>query len=579
MIAFPVFSAIFPGRAKSRAGLALAISCAMFALCAPAAAEETRALVIGVDRYEHAPPLRGAAADAHDLEATLRGRGARDLVTLVDAAVERAAVLRALDAMLARAQKGDTIFLTLAGHGALEPERVKGSRKDGLDTVFLLPKFDPHDARKNGEKILHAEFHHYISAFETKGARVFFIVDASSGGGLTREVDPRAAELVYRSVSYRPIPDRLTPAATRDDATRSSSDFERSIVLAAGDAQSKAPEVEIAGAGYRGALSYAVARALEGAADANGDGLVTTDELIAYVRQFTYQLSDGRQKIVAFHPRGLDASRDVIAQLGRGVGVQAVGGPAAAEEEEAGAPSGGGLTITPLTPKSMAIGPGQSLPPAKSVALPPKPKEPIRLAVRGAAAERGMGAGAHAPFVLVGADAAPDIIWDAATRDALAGGDLLAHNVDAHELDVLIDRAATVRWLKLVAGKGPLPIRVSPEGLHRKGERVEIVIGGIAGRNLLLFDLTGDGVLQLLYPLASDPPVVQTSDYRLTVVAGEPFGADQIIAIASTRSMPQLEQALRQLDRLRNPAKVIDIVSQFAGGDAQLGAVGIFTTR
>lgn len=539
----------------------------MLALSARAVAAETRAIVIGVDRYEHAPPLRGAVADARDLEAVLRGRGARDVVTLIDTAAERAAVLRALDAMLARTQKGDTIFLTIAGYGALE-----GAQND--EAIFPLPKFDPQDKRKNSEKILRAELDRYIESFEKKGAQVVLIVDASFGGGLARAVDPRAERLVYRSLNDRPLPDRLALVASRD--------FTRSVVLAAADAQSKAPEVDIPGAGHRGALSYSVARALEGAADADGDALVTTQELIAYVRQLTYQLSDQRQEIVALHPRGLDVSKDVIAQLvaplGRGVGVQAVGAPPAGEEEEA-APSGGGLTITPLTPKSMAIGPGQSLPPAKPVAMPPRPKEPIRLAVRGAAAERGMGAGAQAPFVLVGADAAPDLVWDAATRDALAGGDVLAHNVDAHELDVLIDRAATVRWLKLVAGKGPLPMRISPEGLRRKGERVEIVISGIAGRNLLLFDLTGDGVLQLLYPLPSDPPVVQSSDYRLSVVAGEPFGADQIVAIASTRSMPQLEQALRQLDRLRNPAKIIDIVSRFAGGDAQLGTIGIFTTR
>ncbi|WP_159727944.1 hypothetical protein [Methylosinus sp. Ce-a6] len=280
--------------------------------------------------------------------------------------------------------------------------------------------------------------------------------------------------------------------------------------------------------------------------------------------------------LLAFSPL---AAAQETRDLGRGVGVQAVGAPPAGEEEDVAAPSGGGLSITPLTPKSMAITPGQSLPPAKPVALPPRPKEPIRLAVRGAPAERGTGVGAHAPFVLVGAETAADIIWDAATRDALAGGDVLAHNIDAHELDVVIDRAATVRWLKLVAGKGPLPIRVSPEGLHRKGERVEIVIGGVAGRNLLLFDLTGDGVLQLLYPLASDPRVVQSSEYRLNFLAGEPFGADQIVAVASTRGLPQLEQALRQLDRLRNPAKVVDILTQFAGGDVQLGTVGIFTIR
>lgn len=228
----------------------------------------------------------------------------------------------------------------------------------------------------------------------------------------------------------------------------------------------------------------------------------------------------------------------------------------------------------------MAIGPGENPFPAKPIALPPKPGEPIRLAVRGGKAERGVGAGAHSPFVLVGVDADPDIVWDAATRDVLAGGDVLAHNVDAKELDVLIDRAAAVRWVKLLAGKGPLPIRVFPDDrLHRKGERVELAIGGVAGRNLLLFDLTGDGVLQLLYPLGSDPPVVRSSEYRLTVVAGEPLGADQIVAVASARSLPQLEQALRQLDRLRNPAKLVDSLSQYAGGGAQVGTVGIFTTR
>ncbi|HEY8064140.1 MAG TPA: caspase family protein [Methylosinus sp.] len=568
MIAFPVLSAAYPRRRA-----ALAICCAVLAVPALAVAAETRAIVIGVDRYEHAPPLRGAVADARDLEAVLRGRGARDLAVLVDSSVDRAAVSRAMEALLARAQKGDTIFLTLAGYGALEPGQAKGAEHD--EPAFLLPKYDRRDARKSGEKIPRAELDRFIDAAETKGARVFLVADASFGVGLSRAVDPRAAALVYRSLSDRPI-------ATGEDSARARRDFERSVVLEAADPRSKAPEVEIAGAGYRGALSYAVARALEGAGDADGDGRVTTEELIAYVRQFTYQLSDQRQAIVALRPRALDASKDVIAQhaapLGRGVGVQAVGAPPAGEEEDS-APAGGGLTITPLTPKSMAIGPGQSLPPAKPAALPPRPKEPIRLAVRGAAAERGMGAGAHAPFVLVGADAAADIVWDAASRDALAGGDVLAHNVDAHELDVLIDRAATVRWLKLVAGKGPLPMRVSPEGLHRKGQRVEIVIGGVAGRNLLLFDLTGDGVLQLLYPLPTDPPVVQSSEYRLTVVAGEPFGADQIVAIASTRAMPQLETALRQLDRLRDPAKVVDIIAQFASGDAQLGAVAIVTTR
>ncbi len=48
----------------------------------------------------------------------------------------------------------------------------------------------------------------------------------------------------------------------------------------------------------RGALSYAVARAIEGNADADQDGKVTLKELFANVRQVVYQLSDQRQNVV-----------------------------------------------------------------------------------------------------------------------------------------------------------------------------------------------------------------------------------------------------------------------------------------
>ena len=45
-------------------------------------------------------------------------------------------------------------------------------------------------------------------------------------------------------------------------------DFDQTVFLAAVDRKTKAPEVEIPGIpGLRGALSYAVARAIEGYAD------------------------------------------------------------------------------------------------------------------------------------------------------------------------------------------------------------------------------------------------------------------------------------------------------------------------
>lgn len=271
-------------------------------------------------------------------------------------------------------------------------------------------------------------------------------------------------------------------------------------------------------------------------------------------------------------------------QRHRGVSVRPIGGaaPPSADEGDAQSQSSGGLTITPLPPKSMSIAPGRIPVPANGqpTIVPPRPKEPIRIALRGAASEGSIGAGAQAPYVVVAPNENPDIVWDAATRDVSAGVDVLSHNVDMQGLPAVIDRAATVRWLETLAGKGPQPIRVFPnDRLHRKGEHMEITIGGVSERNLVLFSLTGDGALQFLYPLGSDSALIQKSEYRISLIAREPLGADQIVAISSKLRMPQLEQSLRQLDRLRDPMKVIDLLSRHIRGDALVGTIGIFTAR
>ena len=98
---------------------------------------------------------------------------------------------------------------------------------------------------------------------------------------MTRDVDPRAGEMSFRQVPLYRIPnDAHVPVSTAAEAFLTELDFEKTAFLAAVDRKTKAPEVHIPGVdGYRGALSYALARALEGAADADRDGKVTLKEL------------------------------------------------------------------------------------------------------------------------------------------------------------------------------------------------------------------------------------------------------------------------------------------------------------
>src|ERR1041384_3113361 len=141
-------------------GLAAALAVVAMATPAPASAQQVvlrgpeegqvRALVVGIDAYRHVRPLKGAVSDARDIETSLRRMGVSDLTTLTDDRADRDSVLAAINGLLRRTGRGDLVLVSIAGHGAQEPERVKGSQPDGMDSVFLLPGFaTSHEGSRN----------------------------------------------------------------------------------------------------------------------------------------------------------------------------------------------------------------------------------------------------------------------------------------------------------------------------------------------------------------------------------------------------------------------------------------------
>lgn len=533
---------------------------------------EVRALVIGIDQYRHVRPLKGAVADAHDIETALRKAGVGDLTTLLDAQVDRTSVMRELDRLIQRSRAGDLVVLSLAGHGAQEPERVKGSQPDGMDNIFLLPGFETTPVGSQ-QRIIGSEFNAIIKKIEQKGARVLFVADTCHGGGLAREIDPRAEEMSFRQVQRYTIPvDTLKPIATAQDAFLTELDFERTAFLAAVDRKTKAPEVRIPGvSGYRGALSYAVARAFEGQADDDGDGKVTMQELFGNVRQVVYQLSDQRQSPVLVAPTHRSADTD-IAFLTRGVKIMG----------EADTPAAPAAAARPAEPAAAARPAEPSPRPAETAAKPPaKPVAvgPVRIAALDGQRDKLRGlTKLEAPFEVVAPADQPDLVWDPKTGDVIVGGDVVAFKMDRGELPNAIDRAAAVRGFKQLAAKVPQTLRVVPDDkLHRNDSRVAVEISGIAGRSLILFNLAGDGTVQALYPIGSDPAVVPTAQYSLPVRVREPFGADQVIAVTSSERMTQLEAALKQLNQRRTAVQMLRMVERHAPADARIGTIGLFT--
>jgi len=99
---------------------------------------QVRALVVGINEYSSRsiPTLKGAVADARDLEATLRTAGVSDLTALINADASRRNFEAAMNRLVTVSKAGDLVIVSFAGHGSQQRELVKGSEPDGMDEIF-----------------------------------------------------------------------------------------------------------------------------------------------------------------------------------------------------------------------------------------------------------------------------------------------------------------------------------------------------------------------------------------------------------------------------------------------------------
>lgn len=545
-----------------------------------------RALVIGIDDYQHVRKLKGAVADAGDLVSSLKTMGVSDVVELTNAQADRASVLREISALVTRTRNNDLVFLSIAGHGTQEPERVKGSEPDGMENVFLLPGFET-TSKGSVERILGSEFNHFIRQLELRGAKVIFVADTCHGGGMVRDIDPRAAEMSFRQVPrYTLLVDELKPVSD-SNGPKSELDLDHTAFLAAVDRYTKAPEVRIPGIdGLRGALSYAVARAVEGSADIDRDGKVTLKELFANVRQVVYQLSDQRQNIVTISSPAQAPETAVAFELTRGVVL--IQGPAAraASSQAADAQAAAPPAATTKAP-TLAATPNKVAPVAAPTAAAPTvaAPAPLRLTapIRLAALDGKMNyfAGVtpkDATVQAVQPTDNPDLIWDPVSHDVIAWGDVVAYGMDVANLPTVVDRTAAMRELKRMATRSPQIMRIWPDDRQqRAGQTIEVELSDVASRALLLFNVSGDGTIQMLYPVGTDAAVAKSSNLRLPLRVGEPFGAEQIIAVTSQRRMVDLETVLIQLNRRRASGQLIKNLERYLPADARIASIGFFS--
>ncbi len=237
------------------------------------------AVVIGIGSYENSaiPRLKYSVPDADAFHRTLVGPMGlkKENVILLTDRTDRKPTLKnvkwALGTFLSRAaQKNDTVYVFFAGHGAPEAD-PRGIENDGLSKYLIPQDADPDDLYSTA--LAMDELQTIFSRIESDRVVVFLDACYSGAGG----------------TGGRTFAAKKTRAGTVDDRfmerlTRSKG---RAIVTA-----SRTNEVsfELPELGH-GIFTYYLIEGLKGAADLNGDGIVTLQELYEYLEQQVTQKS------------------------------------------------------------------------------------------------------------------------------------------------------------------------------------------------------------------------------------------------------------------------------------------------
>ncbi|KAB0681347.1 caspase family protein [Aureimonas leprariae] len=538
------------------------------ALAAPAPSQAARrGLIVGIDAYKEIRRLKGAVNDADDLSGVLRSQGFDDLVVLEDARATRAALTDALGGLVERARPGDWIFISFAGHGTSErwgSSHPADAREGEPYESFLLAGFAPPsqdittaaDRAAFGERILGREMRAWLKRLDDKGARVIFVADSCYAGGMTRKVVPGTAPPSYRQIPPFPTPpDRADPLlpALIELPPDADSQFDHLRLmpnvtfLAAVDRQNLAPEFEIpAGSGTRrGALSYSVARALAGEADADRDGRITRQELYLFVSASVRQISQHRQLPELQPTFGEDSGKAVVASL---------------KDEP-----------IPSPPMSQHDGAGVS--------------RTVRVFVDGSGTVP-FSAGSPGPAVMERAASrdTADYIWIPATGKVVSQvGDVVAEGVDAASMRGVAEREIARRELVELSRTHPVDFRLSgpnADHLHRQGERVSFEVETASGtdQHYLVFNIAGDGTVQFLYPIKRDLRTLPGG--RTPFEASEiqaPYGSDLLVLVTSPASLDPLIDAIRAMSGRRTPLDAVAAIEAFGTDALRMATQGLFS--
>jgi len=499
------------------------------------------AIVVGIDQYRHAgvgqlTNLKGAVNDAKLVSDTLVSLGV-DLPPqriLINEKATVDAFRSAWKEVTEQARPGDSIIFTFAGHGGRETEfappydekDIAPGERYGKDETLMFHEFEPTSPHIG--RISDDELYELFAAQDT--TPILFVADACHAGGLTRSL-ASAAALPSRGVldDYKPEPPSDVMAVPKASDSQL---LEHVTYLAAtADEALKVNEIPKNGKAH-GALSWYFSQAISGAADRDGNQIVTRKEMAEFLETKIAAETSHRQR-----PGLLPRSNETPA-----------------------------FSIT-------------SLP---SLPLSGRPSQGSSLFVRVD--------GGQLPE---GLDRVTLEQQNFQVRFEISGGKVSAYNAHGDRVS-RFDADDLAAWRKIVAkyrllqaldqaynvNESPIDITLEPgDSLHPLGGLLSISIHpNSSHRAMVLFDLTGTGELQFLYPYArfGDAPYLRDVPHTLRFRVEPPVGEDDVVAIFCEKYPADLVKTVESYHQRQAPDAGV-LLDKIDPG-CQIGRYAFFTT-
>ena len=157
-------------------------------------------------------------------------------------------------------------------------------------------------------------------------------------------------------------------------------------------------------------------------------------------------------------------------------------------------------------------------------------------------------------------------------------------SVDGSLMGGVIDRTWAIGRLREIAERRNLPTQLSSQGrLLTAGDEAQVEIDDTAEARLVVFNIGADATVQMLYPSAPGEaahcPDAEGGNWRCSLGVTPPFGADTIVAIASSGVSSQLLTWLRAHHGRRDAALIPELLRSAVETDPtiRIGFAGVFT--